>query len=106
MNIMLECCSHAFPLHQRWLTIAIASGQVPDIIIDAHHIIEYLKYTGTRKLLSQSGHERDDRSLSAVSFCLIIFSCVDAHLPPLLDGQELTQEDHDDAWLGSTPPSR
>jgi hypothetical protein len=49
MNIVLEHCSHAFPLHQRWLTIAIASGQVPDVIIDAHHIIEYLKYTGTRK---------------------------------------------------------
>jgi hypothetical protein len=82
MNIVLEHCSHAFPLHQRWLTIAIASGEVPDVIIDAHHIIEYLKYFGTRKLLSQSGHERDHRSLSAVSFCPIIFSCMQDAIRP------------------------
>ncbi|KAG1834071.1 hypothetical protein DFJ58DRAFT_735876 [Suillus subalutaceus] len=44
---------------KRWLTAAIASGEVPDMIIDAHPIIQYLKYTATRKLLSRNGHERD-----------------------------------------------
>ncbi|KAG1778557.1 hypothetical protein EV702DRAFT_1196072 [Suillus placidus] len=44
---------------KHWLTITIASGQVPDVIIDAHHIIEYLKCTGTHKLLTQNGGEQD-----------------------------------------------
>ncbi|KAG1856435.1 hypothetical protein F4604DRAFT_1685464 [Suillus subluteus] len=40
---------------KRWLTITIASGQVQDVIVDAHHTIEYLKYTGTHKLLTRTG---------------------------------------------------
>ncbi|KAG2337348.1 hypothetical protein BDR05DRAFT_1005107 [Suillus weaverae] len=59
-----------------WLTIAIASDQVLDVIINAHHIIKYLKYTGTRKLLTRSGHEQDcmNGSLSAVNFALLSLS--------------------------------
>ncbi|KAG1840362.1 hypothetical protein DFJ58DRAFT_92418 [Suillus subalutaceus] len=55
---------------KRWLTAAIASGEVPDMIIDAHHIIQYLKYTATHKLLSRNGCERDSAhgSLSASLF--------------------------------------
>ncbi|KIK31871.1 hypothetical protein CY34DRAFT_19485 [Suillus luteus UH-Slu-Lm8-n1] len=54
---------------KHWLTIAIALGQVPDVIIDAYHIIEYLKYTGTCKLLTRNGGEQDraNGSLSASS---------------------------------------
>jgi hypothetical protein len=52
---------------KRWLTATIASGEVPDMIIDAHHIIQYLKYTGTRKLLTRSGSEKNtSECLSAV----------------------------------------
>jgi hypothetical protein len=38
------------------------------MIIDANHIIEYLKYTSTHKLLTRSGQERNmDGCLSAIS---------------------------------------
>lgn len=41
---------------------------VPDIIVDAHHIVEYLKYAATRSLLTKSGREMDgNQRLSSVS---------------------------------------
>lgn len=53
---------------QRWLTSAIVSGEVPDEIIDAHHLIQYLKHTGTRKLLTRArGADSTNNCLSAVS---------------------------------------
>lgn len=42
---------------KRWLPQAIASGEVPDMVIDAHHTIVYLKYSATRALLTRKGVE-------------------------------------------------
>jgi hypothetical protein len=59
-------------LMQRWVTNAIASGLVPDIIVDSDHMIEYLKYAATRKLFDKKGGERSaNQRLSAVSTCFI-----------------------------------
>jgi hypothetical protein len=55
-------------LMQRWAIDAIASGLVPDIIVDSDHMIEYLKYAATRKLFDKKGGERSaNQRLSAVS---------------------------------------
>ena len=55
-------------LIQRWAINAIASGLVPDIIVDSDHMIEYLKYAATRKLFNKKGSERSaNQCLSAVS---------------------------------------
>ncbi|KAH8997105.1 hypothetical protein EDB86DRAFT_2803614, partial [Lactarius hatsudake] len=52
-------------LWQRWLTGALAAGIVLDIVVDAHHTIEYLKYAVTRSLLTTSGCEQaNDQRLS------------------------------------------
>ncbi|KAG2126022.1 hypothetical protein DEU56DRAFT_721617, partial [Suillus clintonianus] len=68
---------------KRWLTIAIASGQVPDVIIDAHHIIKYLKYTGTRKLLTRNGGEQDHANGSLrEDFDVTENTILDSHLFP------------------------
>ena len=46
---------------------AINSGQLPDLIVDANHTIEYLKYAATRELFNTRGQKKGttDR-LSAV----------------------------------------
>jgi hypothetical protein len=55
-------------LMQRWVINAVASGLVPDIIVDSDHMIEYLKYAATRKLFDKKGGERSaNQRLSAVS---------------------------------------
>jgi hypothetical protein len=46
------------PNCQRWLVGALASGTVPDVIVDADHSIVYLKFAATRNLLSSSGNEQ------------------------------------------------
>jgi hypothetical protein len=43
---------------QRWLVGALASGTVPDVIVDADHTIAYLKFAATRNLLSSNGNEQ------------------------------------------------
>jgi hypothetical protein len=53
---------------QCWLPNAIKSHLVPDVTIDANHIIEYLKYAATRNLLAPNGQEQQDgQRLSPVS---------------------------------------
>ena len=54
---------------QRWLKGALATGVIVDIIVDANHAVEYLKYAATRSLLTTSGHEQqtNDQRLSPVS---------------------------------------
>lgn len=42
---------------QHWLTGAVLSGTVPDAIVDAHHMTEYLKHSATRTVLTRSGKE-------------------------------------------------
>jgi hypothetical protein len=60
-------------LMQRWAIDAIASGLVPDIIVDSDHMIAYLKYAATWKLLDKKGDERSaDQRLSAVSAVVYI----------------------------------
>ncbi|KAH9023664.1 hypothetical protein EDB85DRAFT_306089 [Lactarius pseudohatsudake] len=55
-------------LWQRWLTGALAAGTVLDIVVDANHTIEYLKYAATRSLLTTSGCEQaNDQRLSPSS---------------------------------------
>ncbi|KAH8995285.1 hypothetical protein EDB86DRAFT_3077787 [Lactarius hatsudake] len=55
-------------LWQRWLTSALAAGIVLDIVVDAHHTIEYLKYAATQSLLTTSGCEQaNDQWLSLSS---------------------------------------
>ena len=59
-------------LMQQWAINAIASGLVPDIIVDSDHMIEYLKYAATRKLFDKKGGERStNQRLSAVSICFL-----------------------------------
>ncbi|KAG1819641.1 uncharacterized protein BJ212DRAFT_1298092 [Suillus subaureus] len=66
-----------------WLTAAIASGEVPDMIIDAHRIIQYLRYTSTRKLLSRNGCERRmGPSLQREDFDITENTILDSHLFP------------------------
>jgi hypothetical protein len=56
-------------LTQRWLPSALLSGLVTDVIIDANHIIEYLKYAATRNLLAPNGREQvGGQRLSPVRF--------------------------------------
>ena len=58
---------------QRWAINAIASGLLPDIIVDSDHMIEYLKYAATRKLFDKKGGERSaNQRLSAVSMLHLI----------------------------------
>ncbi|KAF8964903.1 hypothetical protein BDZ97DRAFT_1918603 [Flammula alnicola] len=45
-------------LWKSWASKAINSGQLPDIIVDANHMIEYLKYAATRQLFSRRGQKK------------------------------------------------
>ncbi|KZT27271.1 hypothetical protein NEOLEDRAFT_1027551, partial [Neolentinus lepideus HHB14362 ss-1] len=55
-------------LWKRWIPGALTSGIVPDIIIDANHLIAYLKYAATQKLLTTKGLEHNlKQRLSASS---------------------------------------
>lgn len=57
-------------LLQSWCRQALLSGTITDEVIDANHIIEYLKFAATRNLLTSRGHERETaQRLSPV--CLI-----------------------------------
>jgi hypothetical protein len=63
---------HLFPalilVCQRWLVGALASGTVPDLIVDVDHTIAYLKFAATRNLLSSNGNEQQgNQRLSPVS---------------------------------------
>lgn len=52
---------------QRWLPGAMVSGVIPDIIVDANHTIEYLKYAATRNLFTSKGNPKDGhKRLSSV----------------------------------------
>ncbi|KAF8491390.1 hypothetical protein JB92DRAFT_2835626 [Gautieria morchelliformis] len=42
-------------LWKRWLGHQLAAGVLPDDIIDAHRMIEYLKYAATRKMFAPNG---------------------------------------------------
>jgi hypothetical protein len=71
---------------QRWAINAIASGLMPDIIVDSDHMIEYLKYAATRKLFDKKGDERSaNQRLSAVSTCFVIHS-TDKRLMRIIPG--------------------
>lgn len=70
---LLECpfIHSPYSLMQQWVIDAIALGLVPNIIVDSDHMIAYLKYAVTRKLLDRKGGERSaDQCLSTVSSCL------------------------------------
>ncbi|KAF8961564.1 hypothetical protein BDZ97DRAFT_1201735 [Flammula alnicola] len=55
-------------LWMSWASIAINSGQLPDIIVDAKHMIAYLKYAATRQLFTRRGENKSTSSrLSAAS---------------------------------------
>lgn len=55
-------------LTKRWLTGTLTTGIVVDIVVDAHHAVEYLKYAATWSLLTASGSEKaNGQCLSAVS---------------------------------------
>ncbi|KDR66439.1 hypothetical protein GALMADRAFT_283872 [Galerina marginata CBS 339.88] len=41
-----------------WASQAINSGKLPDIIVDANHTIEYLKYAATRELFNTRGQKK------------------------------------------------
>src|SRR6266702_2168399 len=52
---------------QAWLPSAVLGGTVPDAIVDANHMIHYLKYAATRCLFTKQGKEKEtDERLSAV----------------------------------------
>ena len=52
---------------QLWLVDAIQQWIISDTIIDAHHIIQYLKYAATHQLFTQNGKTNDsDDRLSSV----------------------------------------
>ncbi|PPR03704.1 hypothetical protein CVT24_007425 [Panaeolus cyanescens] len=51
-----------------WVTTALDTGIIPDMIIDSIHIIEYLKYAATRNLFTTHGAKKTSTSrLSASS---------------------------------------
>ncbi|PPR04719.1 hypothetical protein CVT24_011841 [Panaeolus cyanescens] len=51
-----------------WVTTALDTGIIPDMIIDSVHIIEYLKYAATRNLFTTYGAKKTSTSrLSASS---------------------------------------
>ncbi|THH15033.1 hypothetical protein EUX98_g9527 [Antrodiella citrinella] len=53
---------------KRWLPQAIASGEIPDMVVDAHHTIVYLKHSATRALLTRKGKQSNsDAKLGASS---------------------------------------
>jgi hypothetical protein len=67
--------NHPFSLSltQVWLLGALRDELVPDDIIDANHIIHYLKYAATRRLLTKRGEEKEtDDCLSVSSPALVI----------------------------------
>ncbi|KAF8236973.1 hypothetical protein L208DRAFT_1421767 [Tricholoma matsutake] len=52
-------------LYKLWLPGALLDGLVPDNIIDANHMIQYLKYAATCCLLTKRGKEKEtDNCLS------------------------------------------
>jgi hypothetical protein len=61
VSVLILVCQH-------WLVGALASGTVPDIIVDADHTIAYLKFAATRNLLLSDGNEQqgNQRQLSPV----------------------------------------
>ena len=68
---------------QRWVSSAIVARVIPDVIVDAHHTMAYLKYAATRQLLMAMGQDQDQdcSQLSSVSVDLGTSSSV---LPALL----------------------
>ena len=63
---------------QRWVPSAIVARVIPDVIVDAHHTMAYLKYTATRRLLMTTGQDQDQNCgrLSSVSVDLRTLSLV------------------------------
>jgi hypothetical protein len=62
-RVSTSCCTTITDLlmvnlMQCWLLSALLSGLVPDVIIDANHITEYLKYAATRNLLAPNSREQ------------------------------------------------
>lgn len=52
---------------QRWLPTALATGVIPDAIVDADHTIAYLKYAATRSLFTPNGSTKNStQRLSSV----------------------------------------
>ncbi|KAH9008640.1 hypothetical protein EDB85DRAFT_1835586, partial [Lactarius pseudohatsudake] len=53
--------------YKAWLPGALCGGTVPDAIVDANHMIHYLKYAASRCLFTKRGKEKEtDERLSAV----------------------------------------
>ncbi|KAG1827578.1 uncharacterized protein BJ212DRAFT_1294810 [Suillus subaureus] len=84
-----EClCGPTSDCNLHWLTIAIALGQVQDVIVNAHHTIEYLKYTrhpqtpnpnwltnpGHQTMILPAGFELQPQSRSHLR--IVLYPCV------------------------------
>jgi hypothetical protein len=53
---------------QSWVPKAVASGTIPDHVVDSNHTMEYLKFAATRNLLTSRGRPKDGPArLSSVS---------------------------------------
>jgi hypothetical protein len=86
----------------------LASGTVPDIIVDADHTIAYLKFAATRNLLSTNGSEQQgNQRLSPVSGDYIHPSLRAGMLTraEMCSRAGFPEEDHDHAGPCPPPPS-
>ncbi len=55
---------------QTWTVNTLNTGIIPDIIVDAQHVIEYLKYAATRRLFARNGAQKksENSRLSSVRY--------------------------------------
>ncbi|KAF8467011.1 hypothetical protein DFH94DRAFT_616994, partial [Russula ochroleuca] len=74
-------------LWNRWLVSALASGTVPDIIVDADHTIVYLKFAATRNLLTTNGTEQQGKQ----QFCPLSDEDFDVTQNTILDSEILPE---------------
>ncbi|KAF8259285.1 hypothetical protein EI94DRAFT_1707214 [Lactarius quietus] len=84
-------------LCKAWLPGALRKGIVRDSIIDANHMIHYLKYAATRCLFTKQGREKEsDERLSAQSLKKIV---------TMLGRIRRQQQDSDPSLVQSRPAS-
>ncbi|KAF8267002.1 hypothetical protein EI94DRAFT_1731730 [Lactarius quietus] len=83
--------------YKAWLPGALRKGIVRDSIIDANHMIHYLKYAATRCLFTKQGREKEsDERLSAQSLKKIV---------TMLGRIRRQQQDSDPSLVQSRPAS-